>query len=121
MYLENKNRGLNIVGVSLDKEKNKWVRAIEDDGLVWDHVSNLMFWNDPIAKLYKASAIPATFVLDKNGVIVARDLRGMELYKKVEELLSLIFNFYFFYHKVKKPATSVVRHNIISTLILTYI
>lgn len=88
LYLENKNRGLNIVGVSLDKEKNKWVRAIEDDGLVWDHVSNLMFWNDPIAKLYKVSAIPATFVLDKNGVIVARDLRGMELYKKVEELLS---------------------------------
>ena len=49
-----------------------------------------MFWNDPIAKLYKVSAIPATFVLDKNGVIVARNLRGGALYKKIEELLSNI-------------------------------
>ena len=58
--------------------------------MVWDHVSNLMFWNDPIAKLYKVSAIPATFVLDENGVIVARNLRGAALYKKIEELLSNI-------------------------------
>ena len=49
-----------------------------------------MFWNDPIAKLYKVSAIPATFVLDENGVIVARNLRGAALYKKIEELLSNI-------------------------------
>ena len=90
LYHRNKDRGLNIVGVSLDKERNKWLKAIEDDGLVWDHVSNLMFWNDPIAKLYKVSAIPATFVLDENGVIVARNLRGAALYKKIEELLSSI-------------------------------
>ncbi|PWH10286.1 thioredoxin [Bacteroidetes bacterium SCGC AAA795-G10] len=90
LYHRNKDRGLNIVGVSLDKERNKWLKAIEDDGLVWDHVSNLMFWNDPIAKLYKVSAIPATFVLDQNGVIVARNLRGAALYKKIEELLSNI-------------------------------
>ena len=88
LYRSNKERGLSIVGVSLDRDKNKWIKAIEDDGLVWDHVSHLQFWNDPIAKLYKVSAIPATFVLDENGVIIARDLRGMELYTKVEELLS---------------------------------
>jgi len=88
LYRSNKDRGLRIVGVSLDKEKNKWIQAIKDDGLVWNHVSNLQFWNDPIAKLYKVSAIPATFILDDKGVIIARDLRGIELYNKVEELLS---------------------------------
>ncbi len=90
LYKKNKDRGLSIVGVSLDKEKSKWIRAIEDDGLVWDHVSNLKFWNDPIAKLYKVSAIPATFILDEKGVIIARDLRGIALYNKVEELLNKI-------------------------------
>ena len=90
LYRKNKDRGLNIIGVSLDREKSKWVQAIEDDGLIWDHVSNLKFWNDPIAKLYKVSAIPATFILDENGVIIARDLRGIELYNKVEELLNRI-------------------------------
>ena len=90
LYKRNKERGLSIIGVSLDKEKSNWIRAIEDDGLVWDHVSNLKFWNDPIAKLYKVSAIPATFILDEKGVIVARDLRGIALYNKVEELLDKI-------------------------------
>jgi len=90
LYRKNKERGLNIIGVSLDREKSKWIQAIEDDGLIWDHVSNLKFWNDPIAKLYKVSAIPATFILDENGVIIARDLRGIALYKKVEELLNSI-------------------------------
>ena len=90
LYRKNKDRGLSIVGVSLDREKSKWIRAIEDDGLVWDHVSNLKFWNDPIARLYKISAIPATFILDENGVIIARDLRGIALYNKVEELLDKI-------------------------------
>ena len=90
LYRKNKNKGLSIVGVSLDKDKNKWIKAIEDDGLTWSHVSNLQFWNDPIAKLYKVTAIPATFVLDENGVIIAKDLRGIELYNKVEELLNKI-------------------------------
>ena len=58
--------------------------------MTWGHVSNLQFWNDPIAKLYKVTAIPATFVLDEKGVIIAKDLRGIELYNKVEELLNKI-------------------------------
>lgn len=90
LYKKNKSRGFNIIGVSLDRDKNKWVQAIKDDGLTWNHVSNLKFWNDPIAKLYKVSAIPASFLLDENGVIVARDLRGLALFNKVEELLSEI-------------------------------
>ena len=88
LYHRNKNRGLSIVGVSLDKDKNKWIKAIQDDGLIWNHVSNLQFWNDPIAKLYKVTAIPATFLLDNEGIIIARDLRGFDLYNKVEELLN---------------------------------
>ena len=79
---------MNILGVSLDKDKEKWVKAIEDDGLIWYHVSNLKFWNDPIAKLYQVSAIPATFLLDDKGIIIARNLRGLALYNKVEELLN---------------------------------
>ena len=75
------------MGVSLDKGKSQWLQAIADDGLIWDHVSNLKFWNDPIAKLYQVSAIPATFILDENGIIIAQNLRGIQLERKVEELL----------------------------------
>ena len=51
-------------------------------------MSNLKFWNDPIAKLYEVTAIPATFLLDEKGIIIARNLRGIALYNKVEELLN---------------------------------
>lgn len=88
LYNKHKNNGLQIVGVSLDRTKPKWVQAIADDGLTWEHVSNLKFWNDPIAKLYQVSAIPATFILDENGVILTRNLRGIMLEQKIEELLS---------------------------------
>ncbi len=88
MYNELHEKGLNIIGVSLDKDGAKWKEAIEKDGLTWNHISNLKFWQDPIAELYNVKAIPATFILDANGVIVARDLRGAELKAKVEELLN---------------------------------
>ena len=87
LFNKHKDKGLQIIGVSLDRTKPKWIQAIADDGLVWDHVSNLQFWNDPIAKLYKVSAIPATFILDENGVILTRDLRGPMLERKIDELL----------------------------------
>lgn len=87
LYNKHKDNGLQIVGVSLDRTKPKWVQAIADDGLVWEHVSNLKFWNDPIAKMYQVSAIPATFILDENGVILTRDLRGPMLERKIDELL----------------------------------
>jgi thiol-disulfide isomerase/thioredoxin len=90
LYNKHKDNGLQIVGVSLDRTKPQWVQAIADDGLIWEHVSNLQFWNDPIAKLYQVSAIPATFILDENGVILTRDLRGPMLEQKIEELLSAL-------------------------------
>ena len=87
-YNKFKANGLSVVGVSLDKSKSNWIKAIEDDGLQWTHVSNLQYWNDPIAKAYQVRGIPATFILDQNGKIIAKNLRGPALEKKIEELLN---------------------------------
>lgn len=88
LYKEMHAKGLNIIGVSLDKDAAKWKEAIEKDGLVWPQISNLKFWDEPIAKQYNVESIPATFILDAKGVIVARDLRGDALKAKVTELLN---------------------------------
>ena len=88
LYKRMHDKGLEIVGVSLDKNQSSWARAIEDDGLSWNHVSNLKYWQDPIALLYGVRSIPAAFVLNKEGVIVAKNLRGAQLDAKIEELLS---------------------------------
>lgn len=87
LYNEYHDKGLNIIGVSLDKDGAKWKEAIEKDDLTWNHVSNLKFWQDPIAEQYNVKSIPATFILDEKGNIVAKDLRGDELKAKVKELL----------------------------------
>ena len=89
LYNEFHPQGLNIIGVSLDKDATKWKDAIAKDGLVWSHVSNLKFWEDPIAKQYNVQSIPATFILDEKGNIVAKDLRGEELRAKVAALLGV--------------------------------
>lgn len=81
------DKGLNIVGVSLDRKESDWLKAIEDDGLDWYHVSNLNYF-DEIAALYNVTAIPATFILDENGVIIAKNLRGPALEQKISELLN---------------------------------
>ncbi|MDB9910760.1 AhpC/TSA family protein [Flavobacteriaceae bacterium] len=88
LYKRMHDKGLEIIGVSLDKNQSSWVRAIEDDGLSWNHVSNLKYWQDPIALLYGVRSIPAAFVLNKDGVIVAKNLRGAQLDAKIEELLN---------------------------------
>ena len=89
-YNKSHDKGFNIVQVSLDRpgQKDKWLEAIQEDDLgQWHHVSNLMFWQDPIAAEYGVRAIPAAFLLDAEGRIVAKNLRGDELGKKVGELL----------------------------------
>lgn len=86
-YNKYHDKGLEIVAVSLDKDKASWEKAIADDGLTWNHVSNLKYWQDPIAKLYGVRAIPASFVLDAEGRIVAKGLRGDALDQKIGELL----------------------------------
>ncbi len=89
LYKEFHEKGLNIIGVSLDKEdaRDKWTQAIETDKLTWTQVSNLKFWNDPIVKQYNIQSIPATFLLDSEGKIVAKNLTGLELKAKIAELL----------------------------------
>ncbi len=87
VYEKYKNKGFDVVGVSLDNNAENWVKAIEDDGLAWNHVSNLKRFQDPLAKLYNVNSIPAAFLVDENGVIVAKNLRGQALEDKVAELL----------------------------------
>ncbi len=88
VYNKYHDQGLNIISVSLDKpgDKEKWVQAIKDDNMDWFHVSNLQFWNDPIAQQYSVRSIPATFLLDENGVIIDKDLRGAALEAKMASL-----------------------------------
>ncbi len=89
VYNEYHDKGLNIISVSLDKpgQEARWKRAIVQDKMDWYHVSNLQFWQDPIPKKYGVRAIPATFLLDENGVIIAKNLRGPALGAKIKELL----------------------------------
>lgn len=91
VYKKYHDQGFNIIQVSLDRpgQKDKWIQAIEDDNLgAWNHVSNLMFWQDPVAVDYDIRAIPAAFLLDENGKIIAKDLRGNALGQKVGEVLN---------------------------------
>jgi len=88
VYKKYHDKGLNVVGVSLDRKAEDWKKAIADDGLTWSHVSHIQYFNDPVARLYNVDAIPAAFLLDENGVIVAKNLRGPALEAKVAELLN---------------------------------
>lgn len=89
VYRKYHDKGLNIISVSLDRpgQKERWIRAIEKDEMDWHHVSNLQYWQDPIPRSYGVRAIPATYLLDKDGVIIAKDLRGRALGQKMKELL----------------------------------
>ena len=89
LYNEFHPQGLNIIGVSLDKDAKKWKEAIAKDKLTWTQVSNLKGWKDPIATTYEVEEIPATFILDAKGNIVAKNRRGDELKAKVKELLGV--------------------------------
>jgi peroxiredoxin len=86
-YAKYKSKGLEIYGVSLDKEKGPWEAAIKQDNLTWVHVSDLQFWSSSAAKLYNVSSIPKSFLLDKQGKIIASDLRGELLEQKLRELM----------------------------------
>lgn len=80
-------KNFTVLGVSLDREKDAWVKAIEKDGLTWTQVSDLKFWNNEAAAIYKVQAIPQNFLVDPNGKIVGKNLRGAALDAKLEALL----------------------------------
>jgi peroxiredoxin len=84
-----KDKGFTILGVSLDRpsDKDKWMKAIHDDQLTWTQVSDLKFWQNAVAIQYGIQAIPQNFLLDPNGKIVGKNLRGEELQKKLAELM----------------------------------
>lgn len=87
-YKQFKDKNFTVVGVSLDKDKKDWLKAIKDDGLVWKQVSDLKFWNSEAATLYHVEAIPFNVLIDPNGKIIGTELRGSELHDKLEEVLA---------------------------------
>lgn len=91
-YDKYKTKNFTILGVSLDRpgEKEAWQSAVKHDALVWTQVSDLKFWQNEAAILYKVQSIPANFLLDPNGKIIAKDLRGDDLEHKLEELFGKI-------------------------------
>jgi peroxiredoxin len=82
-----KDKNFTVLGVSLDRAREPWVQAIKDDGLVWTQVSDLKFWNNEVARKYKIESIPQNFLIDPNGKIVGKNLRGPDLEAKLCELL----------------------------------
>ncbi len=80
-------KNFTILGVSLDKEKDSWIKAIEKDNLKWTQVSDLQHWNNSAAVMYRVQGIPQNFLVDPNGKIVGKNLRGAELESKLCELL----------------------------------
>lgn len=86
LYKQYKDKGFEVFGVSLDRTKEDWVKAIAEDGLEWTQVSDLKYFNSVAAELYQIEAIPATYMIDPEGKIMAKDLRGPSLENKLAEL-----------------------------------
>jgi peroxiredoxin len=82
-----KNKNFTVLGVSLDQSKQNWLQAIQADHLTWTHVSDLQYWNNAVAQMYRIQGIPANMLVDPAGKIIARDLRGDDLTAKLRELL----------------------------------
>ena len=83
------NSGFTVFGVSLDRDRKSWLKAIKDDQLTWQHVSDLKYWANEAALLYGINSIPRNFLLGPDGKIIARDLRGEDLLNKLEEIFAL--------------------------------
>lgn len=81
-----RDKGFTVFGVSLDRERKSWLSAIKQDKLDWQHVSDLKYWNSEAAALYGVTSIPRNFLLDPDGKIIGRDLRGEDLMDKLNEL-----------------------------------
>lgn len=86
VYEKYKDEGFEIIGISLDRSRERWLKAIEQDGLTWKHVSDLKYWNNAVAKQYNVRSIPHTILLDEEGKIIARNLRGGRLEQALAEI-----------------------------------
>lgn len=87
-YQKFKDKGFTVFGVSLDRDRKSWINAIKADNLTWGHVSDLKYWSSEAALLYGISSIPRNFLLDPQGKIIARDLRGPALIEKLTEIFT---------------------------------
>lgn len=89
VFNQYKDKNFHILGISLDRagQKDKWMKAIHDDNLTWSHVSDLRYWDNAVSKQYGIRAIPQNLLLDPTGKVIAKNLRGEALAKKMEELL----------------------------------
>lgn len=87
VYNDYKDKGFTVFGVSLDRTKDDWLRAISDDKLTWTHVSDLAYWNNAAAQMYGVNSIPSNLLVNKSGIIVAKNKRGDDLRSAVSELL----------------------------------
>ena len=87
LYKKYKSKGLEIYGLSIDDEKERWLKAVRKDKLLWPQVMDNKGWDSPSALSYGVDAIPANFLLDKNRILIARNLEGLDLEKKIKELL----------------------------------
>lgn len=88
IYEKHHDKGLEILGVSLDEKDTAWKAAIEKKGLNWRHVSSLKGWKCPVAQRYKVTGIPRMYIIDAQGKIIAQDLRGEKLARKMDELFA---------------------------------
>jgi thiol-disulfide isomerase/thioredoxin len=86
-YQKYQNKDFTVLGVSLDKTKEDWLQAIREDKLTWQHVSDLKFWATPMVSLYGFEGIPYNVLIDPQGKVIADNLRGAALEKKLEEIL----------------------------------
>lgn len=80
-------KGFTVLGISFDKNRNKWIKAIHADNLTWTHLSDLKGWENAAGQLYGIKSIPSNVLIDKEGIIIAKNLRGKELLDKLKELL----------------------------------
>ncbi len=87
-YNQFKNKNFTVLGVSLDKDKASWLKAIQDDGLTWQHISDLKYWSSAAVGLYGFNGIPYNVLVDPQGKIIAINLRGTELSVKLGEVLN---------------------------------
>jgi peroxiredoxin len=85
-YNKYNTKNFTVLGVSLDRARAPWIQAIEKDGLTWTHVSDLKFWSNEAAQLYKISSIPQNFLVGPDGTIIAKNLRGDALNEKLAEI-----------------------------------
>jgi len=82
-----KDKNFTILGVSLDKSKDAWVKAIKDDGLAWTHISDLAYWQSKSVGIFGFNGIPFNILVGPDGTVLAQELRGPQLNAKLSELL----------------------------------